>query len=137
MKVDNMPLNLYQLLESLDLMQPKQCFTNCLMAVLNMNSKIYPRSKYVLCNVSYLGGIFQHAVIKCGDRYFDPTLEAQGLHRLADYEYKWECTKTELMEMLFDKFGPHELPLMLEGERPFWPLVLNELDEPRFVDSDA
>lgn len=135
MRISKLPLDLYQLLESLSLTKPKQCFSNCLLAVLNMDSNIYPSPTYVLCDVTYLGKTLPHAVIKYENQYFDPTLEAQGYHELASYESHWECNKDQLIKMLFEKFGKHDLGLMLNGQKAFWPLVLNENGKPYFVDA--
>ena len=122
--VSPMPANLRQFLENKLLTKPGMCFNNCFLAVVNtLTSKIL-NIEYVLAWVTHpTDGIrTPHALIKGDSLYYDPTLEPQGLYKICAYELDKEFDNTELMLMVFERFGSLKVKAMVEGEIAWWPL---------------
>jgi hypothetical protein len=79
---------------------PNQCFSNCAKAVTNFDLA----EKYVLCFVAQVGGRrYGHAIVKLGEKYFDPTLQPQGLSGLR-YWMSSEYTKKEVRNLVRENF---------------------------------
>ena len=135
MEIQALPKGLYKLLSEQNLLTPKMCYMNCLRAVLNMSINTYPDVTYVLCKVKYLNETLPHAVIKFSDNYYDPTLEPQQLHCHSHYEITYEISKEDLIRAMLDRFGKEKVGLMLNGELPFWPLILDNTGSPSFIDA--
>lgn len=124
MQISDIPVELDMFLSKLNLKKPKMCFMNCYMAVMNTLSKDEFDIHYVLGTVTAIGGhTFEHALIKWNGKYYDPTLEPQGLHRSSSYSIDKEFSSGEIIQLLKSRFDLNHIKEMIEGRKPHWPLV--------------
>ena len=74
---------------------PKSCFSNCAQAVTNFDLA----EMYVLCFVALPNGRrYGHAIVKLSGKYFDPTLQPQGISGLR-YWIHSKYTKERVRQM--------------------------------------
>lgn len=124
MQISNIPPDLDKLLTRLNLKQPKKCFMNCYMAVMNTLSKNEFDIYYVLGTVTTSdGNAVEHAWIKWNGEYYDPTLEPQGFHKSSNYKIEKEFSSEEIRSLLIGAFDMNHIKDMIEGRRPHCLLV--------------
>jgi hypothetical protein len=135
MKISNLPKELDNLLTESNLKEPKMCFMNCYIAVMNTLSKDEFDLQYVLGTVyTPEGDTFEHALIKWNGKYFDPTLEPQNLHHVCTYNIHKEFSSLEIVHMLKEKFEISHIKDMIFGKNPHWPLVKTQKGLYEFID---
>lgn len=126
-QVSPMPQVFFEWLDGLGLVRPKMCWHNCFWAVIQGGSLGRIDLSYVLGWVTHESdGIpARHAWLKCGDKYYDPTLEPQGLLLGATHELAREFPLPELSKMLLDRFGKEHVQKMFGGVAAWWPLLMS------------
>lgn len=135
MKISNIPPSLDKILTNSNLKQQNMCFMNCYLAVMNTISKPEFDLHYVLATVSNgEGERFAHALLKMGNKYYDPTLEPIGLHMACSYEIEREFSKMEIVDLLKRRFSMDHIQDMIYGRQPHWPLIRTGQNTYDFVD---
>lgn len=136
MKISDIPKDLDVLLSRLNLKNPKMCFMNCYIAVMNTFSKDEFDIHYVLCTLTTADGhTIEHALIKWNGKYYDPTLEPQGLHRSCSYSIHKEFSPREIVQLLVETFDRFHIKDMIEGRKPHWPLMKTKHGKYEFEDA--
>jgi hypothetical protein len=136
MQISDIPAELDEVLYRLDLKKPKMCFMNCYLAVMNTLSNDNFEIHYILGTVTTSDGYtFDHALIKWNGNYYDPTLEPQGLHNSSIYSIEKEFSPNEIIQLMNNKFELSHIKEMIDGEKPFWPLVKTKSGEYEFEDA--
>lgn len=131
-----MPSNLLGYLQSKELLTPKECFSNCLGALIQLIGNDKFEVSYVLCDIHAKdGSVLEHAILKVNGDYVDPTLEAQKMHKEVEYVIHKEFSTKEMIKLLVERFGLDEMNLMFQGIKPFWPL--NRIGEHEYAFVDA
>lgn len=113
-EVDVVPMTVEQLAVAKDIVQPQQCFDNCFELAASLNAT------YVLG--VYCGLIpIEHAFIKVGDKYYDPTLEIVTGNLEGQYFSFLEIPLSELVEFITKvqevNRSEHAYPPMLQDVR--------------------
>ena len=136
MNISPLPPSLKDLLQRKGLMAPKMCFQNSFIAVMMTMGKGKHDLSYVLGWITHeADGIrTEHAWLKEGSHYYDPTLEPQGHHQVCQYELEREFTAEDLVVRLKDKFIMSDIKAMIEGKKAWWPLCRGENGNYEFVD---
>jgi len=123
MNISVMPEAFKEFLNSKNLLNSKECFSNCMGALIHMATKEDFNVNYVLCEIkSRDGSVHEHAILRLNGKYIDPTLEVQNLHRKVDYSITKEFTTKEIITLMCEKFGLPEIEQMIKGIKPIWPL---------------
>ena len=135
MKISNMSADVRSLVERLHLNQPKKCFWNCMMIVVNSIRYDEMEVSYVLCDVILNDGQrFEHAIVKSGDSYFDPTLESQGRHTDCEYRIHVTLSLKDIALLMARQFNQQQIENMFLGKEEFWSLVKTGADRYEFVE---
>lgn len=136
-QISAMPQPLLQFLVAKGLTTPRLCFNNCFLAVMNDLTAQRFQIDYALAWVTHPEDRIKtsHAILKSGDKYYDPTLESQGLQDKCEYVLEKAFSAEELVKLLGAKFGMPHLRKMLEGQEPWWPLCQTIDGKYEFVDA--
>jgi len=136
MQISDIPPQLEELLSRLNLKQPKMCYMNCYLTVMNTLSKDEFDIHYVLGTVTTSDGqTYDHALIKWNGCYYDPTLEPQHLHKSSSYTIEKEFSQNEIVILLRKSFDLDYIKDMIEGRKPHWPLVKTKNGTYEFEDA--
>ncbi|PKH03845.1 hypothetical protein CXF72_04040 [Psychromonas sp. MB-3u-54] len=131
MKIDKMPKKLEELVDKFGLNVPNVCYMNCFCLVMQTLAKKYVDIYYVLATATDAQGKdHPHAVVSYNNKFYDPTLEPQGLVSSTAYTFIKQFSTDEIAQLMVKKFPKETIENMCNGLEPFWPL--QQLGENKF-----
>lgn len=136
-EISDLPVELYEYLHSKKLTTLNQCFTNCLMSVINTLCDPQWDLSYVLVSVSFRSSTVPHAVIGHRGEYFDPTIEQLNIGAECVYTIEREFCGIEIWSLLYKRFSKQEIFERMLGEKPWWPLLKTGHNKYEFIDPDS
>lgn len=106
-----------------------ECFLNAFVAV----NRFDEVEKYVLGYVYFKSDVEpspqEHAWVKVGDRYHDPTIQPESQSRRFRYSPVFELSNEEVKQIIYSQHTQEEQELIKKGEFPFEPPTIGEVVE--------